>query len=415
MKIVSFNTNKLNFNGKDKEYCSERFAKVVELLQKAEADIIMLQEIMNEETVKELAKQLNYDYCTSKTLYKDLNKNENAEFTNKHFSSFKSEYAFLWNPNTVNKKNDPQLYMGIYDFIDRALEDFIVYLTGIVLGIGGTVLGIGIGKKIQSAIAPAENEDEKNESKKTKDKITEKSFLGKALTFLSGGFTGVLGVFGGAKIGKDIHQKYGEDINKSIKELDLVKEKVQEVLRATLRPPMICIFHKKNNGNKELRLINTHTQFAKEKTDALDSITKIRQLEVNFVLGRIFSIVNSFRGSDNNTAITIVAGDYNLPLKKLSGIPTENDAEGETIKTKQDQNTTIQVINSDDAVSADSCRLTTSSNYDHFSFIENIVLNKEKEATPVLIEFATENFVVKKKDKWVTISDHQPIIMEFDF
>lgn len=35
MKIVSFNTNKLNFNGKDKEYCSERFAKVVELLQKS--------------------------------------------------------------------------------------------------------------------------------------------------------------------------------------------------------------------------------------------------------------------------------------------------------------------------------------------------------------------------------------------
>ena len=59
MKIVSFNTNKLNFNGKDKEYCSERFAKVVELLQKAEADIIMLQEIMSEETVEKLADQLN--------------------------------------------------------------------------------------------------------------------------------------------------------------------------------------------------------------------------------------------------------------------------------------------------------------------------------------------------------------------
>ena len=183
MKIVSFNTNKLNFNGKDKEYCSERFAKVVELLQKAEADIVMLQEIMNEETVKELAKQLNYGYCTSKTLYKDLNKNENAEFTNKHFSSFKSEYAFLWNPNTVNKKNDPQLYMGIYDFIDRALEDFIVYLTGIVLGMGGAVLGIVIGKKIQSAITTAETENEKSVSKKQKTKVTKKSFLKKTLTF----------------------------------------------------------------------------------------------------------------------------------------------------------------------------------------------------------------------------------------
>lgn len=414
MKIVSFNTNKLNFNGKDKEYCSERFAKVVELLQKAEADIIMLQEIMSEETVEKLADQLNYDYCTSKTLYNDLNKS--AEFTNKHLSSFKSEYAFLWNPNTVNKKNDPQLYMGIYDFIDRALEDFIVYLTGIVLGIGGTVLGIGIGKKIQSAIAPAENEDEKNESKKTKTKVTKKSFLEKIRTSASGAFAGMLGVFGGVKIGKDIHQKYGEDINKSIKELDLVKEKVQEVLRATLRPPMICIFYKKNNGNKELRLINTHTQFAKETTGALGMpIAEIRKQEVNFVLGRIFSIVNSSRGSDNNTAITIVAGDYNLPLKKLSGIPTEKDAEGEIIKTKQDQNTTVYVGNSDDAVSAGSCKLETSNNYDHFSFIENIVLNEEKEATPALMEFKEENFVVKKSDKWVTISDHKPIIMEFDF
>ena len=182
----------------------------------------------------------------------------------------------------------------------------------------------------------------------------------------------------------------------------------------------------------EIRLLCVHTFFGDDNSD--DRI--IRQNEINTLLTDIYPQVADWNFQNALPKYTVLLGDYNAELvtddnklaveernayrrrekiKIPAVIATDgqgdvySDRYGVTIKTVQDQLTTLK--KKDNSDSADFLERGYASNYDHFSYDESaighVIKNKPRRVDAVR-KYCGDDF----EEYFKTISDHIPIIME---
>ena len=403
MKIVSYNINNLKTDSKseNRNFHKKRCQKISKILKKSSGDVIVLQECLSKETAEDIADMLGYVYCTSETLYSHLNKDE--KFRNKHFRTFKSEFAILWNPQVLQLKQAPFLYEQIYEKTERYIDSFISGFVAVITAAASFRAAGNILKQL-------------NENSLEAEKKRKKLFAGTGAVAL--GITAGAGGYVYSPSEKHLHHT------------SLIRSHVESFLQQSLRPPLVVIFEKVNSSDaKDLRLIDIHIKFTKSKNESDEEkklcIEEIRKMEARFLLGRIFSIVNSQRDGKDCTPITIVAGDYNMSQKELgqendSGrdnefmpdntfVPSLKDAENEVVITVQAERSTRSIANKKDVEQGAKPEIVESSNYDHFSYIKNIFGKENPEATVLPCE--DDDILLENK----LISDHVPITMEFEF
>lgn len=362
INLCSFNVLNFKFNSSgEQSFKQKKVKKIAKILREKNCHLAALQEIKSTETVAEIAKELGFEFCHCENLYDELNQ---ENFLNRHGSSFKAEYAFLWDPNILRLERDPEIYKGISDRISKSLELFI----GAIAAFIWTMIIVKMAEK-------------KEESKL---RILLKAF----------------GIAGGTWTLATLLKN------------EMVKRQISAFLYQALRPPLIGIFKKNNDSvEKEIRIINTHTQFAKIPAET-GTATEIRLKELEFILGEIFDIVDTQRDGKNRHATTIVAGDYNLPLRVIANLDSRPGFarchRDRTFRTVQDLPSTITVVNQDEVKRGQQARFEYNENYDHFSYDESLFSER-----PAISRFSCthDNFFIGER----LISDHVPVSMTFNF
>lgn len=182
----------------------------------------------------------------------------------------------------------------------------------------------------------------------------------------------------------------------------------------------------------EIRLLCVHTFFGDDNSDD----RTVRQNEINTLLTDIYPQVADWNFQNALPKYTVLLGDYNAELvtddnrlaveernayrrrekiKIPAVIATDgqgdvySDRYGVTIKTVQDQLTTLK--KKDDPDSDTFLERGYASNYDHFSYDESaighVIKNKPRRVDAVR-KYCGDDF----EEYFKTISDHIPIIME---
>jgi len=365
LKIASFNVQNFKLGADAPAFFkAQKAKKIASIIHVNRYDIVALQEIQDDATVAELSRLSGYEYCHCQDLYEELN---HADYLNRNNATFKAEYAFLWNPLNIELSKDIDLYKGISEQISKCLDEFIVGITLILMGL---------------VCAKKQRNDEKKKCSVAKELLTS---------------LGIGGLGAGAFFFKKAY----------------VRDIIENTLRQSLRPPLIGIFKKRNSyENKELRLINLHALWDKGNNNVVDSAFSIRRKEVKFILSRIFSIVDSQRNGIGQTALTLAAGDFNMRLSQLEPILTDigfiKDCEGRTIQVVQADPTTINVTNENEVAQGQPAEYSFCNDYDHFAFDDKI--------GEMLL--ATRRTIWGKKDFFIEekpISDHSPVEIELEF
>jgi endonuclease/exonuclease/phosphatase family metal-dependent hydrolase len=122
----------------------------------------------------------------------------------------------------------------------------------------------------------------------------------------------------------------------------------------------------------EIRLINTHIRFGKQKDDDLGAAA-LRKNEFDVLTESILPRLNVKRYGNHMPSLTILMGDYNLNLKRVyTNSPyifeEEKTIDGHTYITVQDQLTTLK--NKEDENDDTELR-GFANNFDHFSYDKN--------------------------------------------
>lgn len=94
------------------------------------------------------------------------------------------------------------------------------------------------------------------------------------------------------------------------------KERIAELLRSSLRPPFVGLFNMKYDKNKQIRLINVHTQWGKIKGESISG-EEARKIEMRYLVDIVFPTVDTQRSGFNETVYTVMAGDYNYSAESL--------------------------------------------------------------------------------------------------
>lgn len=371
LSIASFNV--LNFktdskSGRNKEFKQEKIRRIGSIIRDNEFDIVALQEIQSEDSVRQIVDFLNqggsvYKYKHCNSIYEELS----GEFQFK--SGLHSELGFVWDSRTVELDENLVVYKGIHDRLLRAIDSFVTSATGVI----STLLGTG-------AMALGNVVDSKDEEEKKKRK-DEAGLLGGSALLVAGG-------------GSVAHCK--------------LRDEIEGVLRNTLRPPLVGLFRRVGAGastNTQIRVINVHTQFGKTKYDKIGGV-KLRKMEVGFVLGDIFKIVDSQTSGEYITPRTIVAGDFNLSLANVKSVIKDLNAQGELVAC-QSAETTLTLINRKEVEEEDKPpEYEVANDYDHFVFRSDCWSDKD-----AAIVRDDDTFFVGKKgsQEYKPISDHYPI------
>ena len=142
----------------------------------------------------------------------------------------------------------------------------------------------------------------------------------------------------------------------------------------------------------EIRLIDIHL-WCGSKSSPQDIFQ--RNEEYKLVTNEIHNYINTRRYGDNMPAYTIILGDYNLFCLYCD----QNDNQNQTVKTKQNEKTTLSTDNESFA-----------NDYDHFSYDENrfVGTSINVERIDTVSKYCYNNFE-KHREK---VSDHIPIKLE---
>lgn len=371
LSIASFNV--LNFktdskSGRNKEFKQEKIRRIGSIIRDQQFDIVALQEIQSEDSVRQIVDFLNqggtiYKYKHCNSIYEELS----GEFEFK--SGLHSELAFIWDSRTVELDEDLVVYKGIHDRLLRAIDAFFTSATGVISSI------LAVGALVLDKDAAAKDEEEKKKRKGRSD------LMGGGALILAGG-------------GSVAHYE--------------LKDEIEGVLRNTLRPPLVGLFRRVGTGassNTQIRVINVHAQFGKTKYDKIGGV-KLRKMEVGFVLGDIFKIVDSQTSGEYITPRTIVAGDFNLSLANVKSVINDLNAQGELVAC-QDAETTLTLINRKEVEEdGQPPEYEVANDYDHFVFRSDCW--SDKDATIVRDD---DTFFIGQKgsQEYKPISDHYPI------
>ena len=174
------------------------------------------------------------------------------------------------------------------------------------------------------------------------------------------------------------------------------------------------------NTRIEIRLINTHIMFngnnGEDKKQSI-SVQDMRRNELDILVKCIYAKESDKRYGNNMDAYTIILGDYNLNLiRDWTNRPYLDEYieidEGRIKKkviTIQDQLTTLKSKIDEDSKEENR---GFANNYDHFSydtirFSEVYVKGKKVDSVR---KYLNDDFKLHRKE----ISDHVPIVMDFD-
>ena len=349
MDIILGSFNVLNLNTKDNEksdFKEDKCSKIADIIRKEGFDIIALQEIQTDDAVSRIIHYLNgndnespYQYCHCGSLYQELN---DAGILNRNGAKFKSDYGFIWNTDKVYLYGDKALYKALDDIEKKEWDSFIEHLIDILV--------------------------------ETYKSMTSQTGLNSGLF---------------ARLPQ------GEALSK-------YRSTLRNTLHQTLRPPLIACFRPSGMFGSllhEIRIINTHTQWNKGKSDE-KTAKQIRMEEMNFIQRTLHNKVNELRTGSFNSVYTFVAGDFNLSAAEIGnsieGMITVQNAPS-TCKWDAEQNT-----------------MTFKSNYDHFAYNEERITHFVPDGAKT-IGVENDNFTLNKSNKTVTVSDHIPIKMKISF
>lgn len=348
MDIVIGSFNVLNLNTKDAEnnsFKEDKCQKIAKLIENEGFHIIALQEIQSDNAVSRITSYLNnngtkYQYCHCGSLYQELN---DAGILNRNGANFKSDYGFIWDTSKVYLYGDKAVYKALDDIEKKEWDSFIERIIDILIE------------------------------------------AYKSMTSQTGLNSGVF-----AKLPK------GEALNK-------YRDTLRNTLHQTLRPPLIACFKPSGLFGSllhEIRIINTHTQWSKGKSDE-QSAKQIRMEEINFIQRILHQKVNELRTGSFNSVYTLIAGDFNLSAEEINQMSIDG------MITVQEQPSTCKWDDNQNG-------LTLKSNYDHFAYNEDRIAHLIPDGATT-INTDESGFTLNKDGKIVTVSDHVPIKMTIKF
>lgn len=183
--------------------------------------------------------------------------------------------------------------------------------------------------------------------------------------------------------------------------------------RSLIRPPYIGRFIPCAPCSPfiEIRLINTHIIFGKDKYSQdkgnSQSALRMRLAEYAKLSKQVFPSIAHTRSGDYRVGYTFITGDYNLPLNAcvlIDSIPMDEKMQ---MLSRQKDKTTISLNKIQEDPHADAY----ANDYDHFSFSnteKEYVLTTQRIDAPRL--FCNGEFAHYREK----VSDHVPIILKFN-
>lgn len=388
-QIGSFNLQNLKTNvGNEKcaGYKEEKTKRIAQIIRENRMAICALQEIQSPETVDEIIKYLGPSYAKvhCADLYKALSEKYGIKSSVEAArcgiadSQKRGELAFVYNTQDVLLHADIGFYKEISDHVYLQYERFIEMLSIAVVG----ALAVIGSRKEDTEKAKLDKEEEPD-----RDIVVGGVVVSGAL----------------CSAAKGAVEKCRDNNAEKI-------EKIKEVITAVFRPPLIAAFDRASDTGAQVRLINIHSRYRFPKNS-----TAFRQQELAIILGDVFHFVNSKRTGHNETAFTLVAGDYNLEPEKVRevfALPIVVESKDD-LEIRQDAKSTVSLKNKKDVEEKGSDpELTLVHSYDHFVFDKRLLPKLSDVETSVLEDEKT--FLVDTDRGKRTLSDHYPVVLGTD-
>ena len=287
----------------DRDYKLEKVKRIAHIIRNENIAIMCLQECMKKPNMPCAADRIvgflnggmpygRYECIHCADLYDQL-KDYGYKFRSQHESA--GEYAFIWDKSRVTfakNRGAAIVYNAISDAITKGLD------AAIAVGASAIIAG--------DFILRRQNE-QKKESKHARNGEQD----GKEKWFVPAG-TGI--VAAGA-------------ISANQMVADERKEAISAMLKAVLRPPFVGLFTLNNDTNKQLRIINVHTQWSKIAGEAVSGVAA-RRMELQYLLDVVFPSVDTQRSGFFDTAFTVMAGDFNMCAHEIEALKALLPASG---------------------------------------------------------------------------------------
>lgn len=399
VKICSFNLWNLQSHvaGKDSDpkFRAQRIKKVADLIARNLFSVVVLQEVKTPATVNDICRMINesagfgrYNGVHCANAYEQI-------FVEKGYSGKtnttlkRAELAFIWDSRVFEPACDDYakvVYKGIDDNINHAYDVFFASVAALLVG----------GMRYW------------NMKKDDKDKIRHEAVIDESVLAATG-------------IAIDANN------HSASKVVEWSKDKTEKWLRQNLRPPFVLLLNFRNDRNKQLRLINVHLQFGLtsiEEEERQENETKtaqklrIRQQEVKLLAQNdenIFDIVNSQRSGGHETALTMIAGDFNLSIDQLKADATGKPNVPADMVVAQSKNSTISLKAAADTEEHKKVSCPTVNSYDHFLFKSDVWSADNAKVLDSPDPLSDDGFyaekVVKGKTVLHPISDHLPVVI----
>lgn len=398
--ICSFNLwnlqSHVSGNDSDPTFRAQRIQKVADLIARNHFGVVVLQEVKTPETVNDICKRINesagfgrYNGVHCSDAYEQIFA-ENG-YSGKTATTLKrAELAFIWDSMMFEPACDDYakvVYKGIDNSINHVYDVFFASLAALVVG-GMRCLN--------------RNEDEEKRVKH------EAALDGSAVAAAA------------VAVNSNNHA--------ASKIVEWTKDETEEWLRQNLRPPFVLLLNFRNNRKKQLRLINVHLQFGltsadeeyrQENETRASQKLRIRQEEVKLLAKNdenIFDIVNSQRSGGNETAITIVAGDFNLNVDQIKSDSTGGMNVSEDMIVAQTKKSSLSLKAAPDTEDHNKVICPTVHSYDHFMFKSDVWCEDDAKVLDSPDPLNDDGFYAEKivNDKTVLhpISDHLPIVIK---
>ena len=399
VKICSFNLWNLQSRvaGKDSDpkFRTQRIKRVADLIARNLFSVIVLQEVKTPATVNDICRLINesagfgrYNGVHCADAYEQIIGNNG--YRGKTNTTLKrAELAFIWDSRVFEPACDDYakvVYKGIDDNINHAYDAFFVSAAALIVG----------GMRYW------------NKKKEEKKQIRHEAVIDESAL-----------VAAGLAIDANNHS--------ASKVVEWSKDETEKWLRQNLRPPFVLLLNFRNDRNKQLRLINVHLQFGltpvdeqerwKEETQSALKL-RIRQQEVRLLAQNeenIFDIVNSQRSGGHETALTIIAGDFNLNVAQVKTDATGNPNVPLDMVVAQTKNSSISLKAAADTEEHKKVLCPTVNSYDHFLFKSDVwsadnakVLDSPD---PLIDDGFYAEKVVEGKTVLHPISDHLPVVI----
>ena len=282
----------------DRDYKLEKARRIARIIQDKNIAIMCLQECMKKPNMPCAADRIigflnggmpygRYECLHCADLYDQL-KDYGYKFRSQHEST--GEYAFIWDKSRVTfakNKKGAIVYNAIDDAITKGLD------VAIAAGAAATVASDFIlRRKRQDDQRNKVGGNVRNDEHDRKEKWLVPAGAGIVAT---GAITANQMVAGERK------------------------EAISAMLKAVLRPPFVGLFTLNNDSNKQLRIINVHTQWSKIAGEVVSGAAA-RRIELQYLLDVVFPAVDTQRSGFFDTAFTVMAGDFNMRIHEIEGI-----------------------------------------------------------------------------------------------